>query len=947
MEGQLAVPFHFAAEFLILAVTAGACLDSVRRARSGGSFKAGAQAFGFALLAVAQALHGARIAGAADDGALIAIGLRAAGFIFIALGARSIVDEHLGFAGFVPAALVAAGAGLFQPGPQAQLSLIAAVCAAAASVRGFAAHRRDQDPGSFAFTLAFGLFAAGEAILALTPPGGGSGLALSHGLRFLGALLLSRWLAAAIGRSVRLRFVSSFVIALTVLVLVLSASLNAVISGNLAREELRRIEEVAKARLSTFERRQDDDRQNALNLAQLLSADANPNDNVFVQLPDRTALAALSCIQPDKDVFMSVRSDGRVVAAVAARSRQQPCDTNNIADFLRRHPAPSVAQDIRLGIAGSRVVDETLRRGNVRSDFEQIAGLIGTVSAAPITSGGRRIGALVTARIFRDAALRAEKTDPANELTMIVGGKPIVTTLTTGLTSADDLVTGPLGERVRKAVEEDGETFTSPVTIDRAIWFAAYIPIRDVRNQTIGIFAVCVPQAGVVASQRELNRVLFVLALVAAVIAALIAWAAGGRVTRPIRALTSAAESVRRGDLTARAPADSSDELGTLGRSFNEMAMSLDRSTADLRAAAITESELRGEVEAIMQSMSDGLVATDTEGRIVRFNRAAEKLVGVDGAKMLGAPLSQVVRGSDAIGRSLAEAALSSPGATGSLGGKVPVAITSAPLRDAHGQEAGRVIVLRDISAEVQAERMKSEFLSNVSHELRTPLTPIKGYTEILKRKKFPKEKAESFLDGILESTTRLERIVEILVDFAAMEAGRLKPRTEAVEVKAFVDGLVDRWKERGTGKITVKIPATLPAVDADPRLLAKTLDELIDNAVKFSPKTPKVEIEARAEMNGSRSRAKLIKISVRDYGSGIAKDQLPDLFRDFQQLDGSETREHGGLGLGLAYAKRVASVHGGDVSAESVLGKGSVFTLTLPAASVAAKSCPPKKVKR
>ncbi|MGH2830498.1 MAG: sensor histidine kinase, partial [Actinomycetota bacterium] len=498
------------------------------------------------------------------------------------------------------------------------------------------------------------------------------------------------------------------------------------------------------------------------------------------------------------------------------------------------------------------------------------------------------------------------------ELMLLLGGQVTATSGGDQRAAGAAFARSEIASRIRRTVEEERDTLGTGVEIGGSRAFCAFVPLRRAGGEVVSVLASCATQAGVRASQESLNRVLFLIALAAAAIAAAIASAAGGRVARPIRRLTLAAEAIRLGDLSARAEASSPDELGALALAFNQMAASLDRSTADLRAAAGTEAELRERMEAIMQSMDDGLMATDPKGRIVTSNLAAERLTGVPVADMTGRSLGEVVRGTDAIGRDIAEVALASGAAAATLetaaGDSVPVAITSTPLR-AGGEEAGRVVVLRDISAEVQAEKMKSEFLSNVSHELRTPLTPIKGYTEILKRKKFPKEKAESFLDGILESTARLERIVEILVDFAALEAGRLKPRTEPVHLKPFVARLVGRWKERTTGRFTIKVPLTLPAVDADPRLLTKVVDELIDNAVKFSPNGPRVEIEATAVHNGSRSRRPAaVRLAVRDRGIGIAEDKMPSLFRDFQQLDGSETREFGGLGLGLAYVKRVAA---------------------------------------
>jgi PAS domain S-box-containing protein len=348
-------------------------------------------------------------------------------------------------------------------------------------------------------------------------------------------------------------------------------------------------------------------------------------------------------------------------------------------------------------------------------------------------------------------------------------------------------------------------------------------------------------------------------------------------------------------------------------------------------------------MESIVQSMGDGLIATDARGAIVTFNRAAEELLRVKAQRALGAAIGDVLAGTTGTGRRLAEAALTGRASEGVLhvgSSGVPVAITSTPLTDAAGNETGRVVVLRDMSKVQQAERMKSEFLSNVSHELRTPITPIKGYAEILKRKRFSRDKTEQFLDGVLESTERLERIVEILVDFASIEAGRLTPRSRPINVKSLLDQVTARWQARNGGyRFVRKGGRGLPPINADEKLVERALNELLDNAVKFSPNGGSIDVVAATELNGRSSKPRAVRITVRDRGIGIEPDQMPELFQDFRQLDGSETRSYGGLGLGLAYVKRIVEVQGGLVEVESAPGKGSAFSLVLPVADDAGRS--------
>lgn len=265
-------------------------------------------------------------------------------------------------------------------------------------------------------------------------------------------------------------------------------------------------------------------------------------------------------------------------------------------------------------------------------------------------------------------------------------------------------------------------------------------------------------------------------------------------------------------------------------------------------------------------------------------------------------------------------------------GSPVPVAVTSAVLRGEDGTIAGGVAVIRDMSQEHDFERLKSEFLSNISHELRTPLTPIKGYAELLGRKDLPYERTQHFSKGILESTGRLERIVELLVDFSAMEAGRLAPKRTRVDIRALIERLGESWPERSPGhEFVIEAPESLPAVVGDERLLKRTIEEMIDNAVKFSPGGGAISVSARRVASNGSEGPGVVEIVVSDQGIGITSEDLPRIFSDFHQIDGSETRTYGGLGLGLAFVRRIVEAHSGTIEVTSEPEQGSTFTITLP----------------
>ena len=302
--------------------------------------------------------------------------------------------------------------------------------------------------------------------------------------------------------------------------------------------------------------------------------------------------------------------------------------------------------------------------------------------------------------------------------------------------------------------------------------------------------------------------------------------------------------------------------------------------------------------------MSDALLAVDAGGRITIFNRAAEVLTGVSASSVAGRNVDEVMSLADRQGRDLSDR-LVRPSPTPWTettvierpdGQQVPIALSAGPVRGPGDELAGTVFVLRDMRREQEIERMKTEFLSNISHELRTPLTPIKGYAEMLRLREIPREQATKFLDGILESSGRLERVIDMLVSFAAIEAGHLSLRVEPVNLRALLEDVAVRWKHKGDElhPVTHWVGRNVPDVVLDRRLIERSLDELVGNTVKYSPAGGGIELEAHVVDNG---RGPVVEISVRDHGVGIPPERIESVFTDFSQLDGSSTRRFGGHG--------------------------------------------------
>jgi PAS domain S-box-containing protein len=470
--------------------------------------------------------------------------------------------------------------------------------------------------------------------------------------------------------------------------------------------------------------------------------------------------------------------------------------------------------------------------------------------------------------------------------------------------------------------------------------FVAAEPVLGGDGTSVIAVVTATPTTVVDETQRSLLRTLFVVAMGAALVGLVVAFAVGQRIGSGLVRLTAAAEGIQRGDLSVRAAVESPDEVGVLGGAFDSMAGSIESLAGELRQSIDEEAALRNRLETVVAGMSDALLAVDSDGSITIFNRAAELLTGVPSSDVVGHVVQDVMALVDRQGRDLSER-LARPSPTPWTettvivrpdGEQVPVALSAGAVRGPGDELAGAVFVLRDMRREQEIERMKREFLANISHELRTPLTPIKGYAEMLRLREVPREQAAKFLDGILESSDRLERVIDMLVSFAAMEAGQLTLRVEPVKLRALLENVAMRWKHKGDQlhPVTHWVGRNVPDVVLDRRLIERSLDELVDNAVKYSPAGGGIELEAHLAQNG---RGPAIEIAVRDHGVGIPADRIESVFADFAQLDGSSTRRFGGLGLGLAFVHRIVEAHDGRLTCRSIPGRGSTFSISLPIA--------------
>jgi len=379
------------------------------------------------------------------------------------------------------------------------------------------------------------------------------------------------------------------------------------------------------------------------------------------------------------------------------------------------------------------------------------------------------------------------------------------------------------------------------------------------------------------------------------------------------------------GELAHRLPLPDSEELAGLADSLNRMA-------EELEGRMQTVLRQRNQLEAVLASMLEGVIAVDRGERIIRVNQAAARWLDIAPEKLSGRSIQETIRNL-AMHRFVARAMESrSP-----LEDDIVVFrkderilnIKSAPLLDANLETIGILIVFNDVTQLRRLENLRRDFVANVSHEIKTPLTAIKGFVETLGQGMVDNpEEAQRFLGIVAKHVGRLESVIEDLLMLSRIEnegeSGDLKrQRTGLREVFQNAVQICRPRAEEKRIRIDVEGEETVSAV-IDPVLFEQAVVNLLDNAIKYSEPQKTVRI-------ASRDAGSEVQISVQDHGIGIEKKHLPRLFERFYRVDKARSRAQGGTGLGLAIVKHIAQAHGGHVTVTSTPGEGSTFTIHLP----------------
>jgi two-component system phosphate regulon sensor histidine kinase PhoR len=410
-------------------------------------------------------------------------------------------------------------------------------------------------------------------------------------------------------------------------------------------------------------------------------------------------------------------------------------------------------------------------------------------------------------------------------------------------------------------------------------------------------------------------------------IAALLAWITALWLNRPLRRLRSDLERFAEGDLSHRLAVPGIEEYGALAQTMNRMAAQLEE-----RVQTITAQ--RNELEAVLASMVEAVLVVDADDRLIRMNRAAGLLFGVDPEAARGKALYRVIRDPDLtnlVNRTRAESDVVEAEIAPRVTGERILQAHGTHLPDDRGRPAGALVVLNDVTRLKKLETMRRDFVANVSHELRTPITSIKGFVETLKEGALADpENARGFLDIVARHADRLNAIIEDLLALSrlereeelgdvVLEPALLKPILEAA-IALCAPLAADRRV-----RVDLDCDGALEA-RGDAALLEQAVVNLLDNAAKFSEPDTITTVTARRD-----AASKEISIEVRDRGCGIPAEHLPRIFERFYRVDKARSRKQGGTGLGLAIVKHIAHTCGGSVSVASEIGKGSAFTIRLP----------------
>jgi PAS domain S-box-containing protein len=372
------------------------------------------------------------------------------------------------------------------------------------------------------------------------------------------------------------------------------------------------------------------------------------------------------------------------------------------------------------------------------------------------------------------------------------------------------------------------------------------------------------------------------------------------------------------------------DDLRTLSSVAAQAAIAIER--ARLYEATAAE---RKRTKRIVTSIADGVITVDRELRVLSLNPAAEQMTGWQEAEAIGRPCAEVLSLTSESGESLCNESCKGLSGHNFLRARITrkdsrsiyVSTSMAPLLGPADEVMGGVIAIRDCSAEMELDRMKSEMVTMVSHELRSPLANMQTAIELVLTSDFEEGLQREMSNLVRSQCARLASFVEELLDVSQLEAGQIAVRREPVTLWPLIQRVVNTFEvtEQRGHRFQLIGQGELPFAWADPRKVEMVLTNLLQNAANYSPEGSTITIEAKTTDNTD------IVMSVSDEGEGIAYEHLRQIFQPYYRIGSSGLEKVPGRGLGLYIVKKLVEMQGGRIWVESEVGKGSHFIFTLP----------------
>ena len=468
-----------------------------------------------------------------------------------------------------------------------------------------------------------------------------------------------------------------------------------------------------------------------------------------------------------------------------------------------------------------------------------------------------------------------------------------------------------------------GRSIRFSTTLQQRMMYVA-VPLTD-HKRVVAVVRTSLPVTSIDEKLKTFEAQIAFGGLLIAIVAAGISLYVSRRISRPIEEMREGAEHFARGDLLHRLPETDLQEIASLADALNQMAAQLDN-----RIKTIINQ--RNELEAILSSMEEGVMAFDMDERIISINQAASRIFENIPKHMLNRSIQEVIRNPEL--QQFVTKALSS---TDNLEGDITlyregeriIYLHSTSLRDSNEDQIGVLVVMNDVTQVRRLENIRRDFAANVSHEIKTPLTAIKGFVETLRHGSVKNtEEIERFLGIIEKHVNRLTAILEDLISLSRIQQDDEKKAIKLHKnpLKNVLQTAIGNCREKADLKnITIDCACeeNLFAM-IDPTLLEQALVNLLDNAITYSHEGSSVHVSAVQKEDSTIIR-------IQDHGTGISKEHLPRLFERFYRADKARSRKVGGTGLGLAIVKHIIQAHGGYATVDSTPGKGSTFSLHLP----------------